>query len=178
MDIKFMRKKRMMFLLLILIVNLSGCFVKPNGINVLFFDPRLKKEYCTNKETILEAAEYLLKKVFHKKNFADYHVVVGECGDTLISTYIRKESFDSIIQIDNTSPSIVDKYIQQKTDTTQKSYYFIFPNIEKCSNNTITIAIINDPYISSKGSIVFRHDNICEIIISKKECKVIDWICR
>ena len=172
-----MRKKILLFILFA--ISLSGCFVKSEGSYVLFFNPRIKCEYCTNQETILGSSEFLLKKVFGIKKIENYHIAAGQQGDSLILMYIRKESFDHIIpfQSDSVNKKMIDKIIQDKIDTNQMWHYFVFPDIEKYNSNNVVIAIKNYNTTPANGQITFRSDNVCKIIISKEKCRIIDWIC-
>jgi len=75
--------KKIQFLLLIFLV--SGCYTirtyDGRKVYKLFFTPSVKKEYCKNKETVLENAEYFYRKVFDKRK--DYY---------LFKTMVREDS--------------------------------------------------------------------------------------
>ncbi len=176
-----MIRKRIILLFFTIMLLFSSCFVKPNGGYVLFFNPRIKSEYCQNKETILGASEYLFRKVFGMRNYKDYYITSRECGDTLVLTYIKKElNNDRIMrfEVDKIDDEIIQELIDSNIDSTEISNVQVLVSREECNCNIITLYIpINIDDISSDRKIIFRSDNICKIVISKKECKIIDFIC-
>ena len=56
----------------------------------LFFNPSVKREYCKDKETVLENAEYFYRKAFFKdKEYYMFQVVVREDSCCFYIKYYR-----------------------------------------------------------------------------------------
>jgi len=69
--------------LLLLCFLLSSCYTirTYDGIKGyrLFFNPSVKREYCKDKETVLENAEYFYRKAFYKdKEYYKFKIMVRE----------------------------------------------------------------------------------------------------
>jgi hypothetical protein len=176
MDVKNGLMKRIS-LFILLAVSCSGCFVKPNGGYVLFLDPRIKCEYCTDQEAILGASEFLLKRIWNNK-IADYNVTVRECGDSLVLTYIRKDIDFFLYEVNDFDDKTINELVNKTIDTSTTNYR-VSRSIRECGTKFVIISIPvplhPDPIAPNK--IILRHDNICTIVISKKNCRIIDFIC-